>query len=659
MLAIGAPLRIVGLCLLCAALFAVADGAVVHAQAPPGFEKGADAPKPWQPFPEYAPIAWSPTEDALCWVVKGSELVSANESESLLGVGSGVRLDEPTIPRSELWLASLSNGSTRLLGVLAGWYSAPTFSADGRNVYVAESEIAFSPDNGRSTGAKGPDVDGTWRSVRIHLDTGRREVLESRNGRFRRSQLERLPLRRCDCSPNGLWLAAPLLSPERLAIFALEPFRLVMERDNMDWTRWSPDSRRIVGFLGGDTPGIVELKGADWNTTTFVYPTPRLAQPITWERGGVGWFAGLFVQQPKASGSFEPSRLDVLRFSAADAPPRTIHSAPLVADGELKPGVGYFAVDDIDDTLVVSIAREGPSSRFEAIGIEDPSANSSWRTMEHQELLHGLAIGAPAFSHDVRWLAFRFGVSEPAAPVAVLRQDSRRLSMLLVQDAQAFKAFGILQESLRKLLRRPRTNSSPFRLGRPPSPPTDSAPTSPREPLGLFDPPKELAKRETETRSAIDRICQEGLEALRRTAGRSRTLVAQRYFDEQRLLFLYQRQAFPEALAAIEELDRSLNAADGVRYRRALEILRAQCMIGAGQLHQARRELARLRRPSQAGPRPTAIDHEARLLGVDSVGEASTAPLDPLEERLNMLEASLSADTGPALPNVRHRIFSE
>lgn len=595
--------------------------------------------------------AWSPQEDQLAYLCAAGGEENWLISDWLFGTPEKKRPPEqPPVFQLRIWDARSSRDV--LIDQVRGVFSRPGWAPDGQSL----AYVRFEPDDAavwshlwqqlQQVRLESPDqiwdalmgeeeVDGHLTLVRRYRD-GRSESLEQKTGAFPARQLAALPWLAPAWTNDGLTLAAPWVGPIQTMVLALDKSRVEHRFDWHIFPSWASEGEQLALFRIDGQRGWTVTDRNTWPVPRFLQPASFVSDSAIWDPKGGGFWAAVqtsgLLREP---GNNEPF-LSVMRVSIKGQGQQEIRSFSL---GRNPMAVASLTFDPRASTLFCSLYADGMTPECHAIHAESGRVQRTWHPLMEGEDDRGILFGAIEVSSSGDMLAFRYGVPDWSAPLAIYDLKRQRCTVLASNRELTAKALWVFTESAGRLVRElPPQTVSPYKSNELLQAWQRRTRIQPAYwLLDLFDRPETQAKREPIATERLNALAEYGL-ALTQTQ-KERTGPFGRSVQETELLFQYITQDYKRALESANQLARSPNiSAD---HRQALLTIACQCALVLGHRDWVRQTLERLiaERTAQLR-RYEDLDSrwELQLLGVgDDNVPTSSEGRDPLLDRLGSL----------------------
>jgi hypothetical protein len=545
----------------------------------------------------YPPLAWSPDGRWLAYtqpsrpaadVLAPGWIFGTDDDPSPEPRRPGPAAGSAGIPY-RLWATQAETGVSVLLQESRGPLSAPGWNPDG-------SALAF--------GRLVPEGEGRARyEVVIQDAPERRRVLRAWPAEEVGPRSAGLAATAVAWSPDGRYLAVPVLRPSGLAIVRADTGEAVRQVPGAFSPSWSPDGSKLAYYRDDGTEGLYCANARQFESRLVLdLSDARRSSAPVWSPDGQS--LAVARRLPTAGGTTQVALVRVRVDSGAVEPVKD----SLFADGRplgraLTFSGASFGLDRMNEHL------------FSTTWAEDKPHQISWYLPARREPRKNfnpveggglVPLGALAVMPAGTMLAMRVGPAGAPSPVALCEPERERLIPLVPDDAARAEWLGVLIGAARDLLRDP-----------------DQCPRAMLDGTAidratLLPAPGEVAP-DTPLAIRLRHLARVGRPLCDRPSDAPPADEALRaLLDEARLFFDYLSEDYASALSSLEAFEPRATGPDP-RWR--LMGLRAQIYLGLKDSERARGALAYLR---AARPEP------ARRIEQTPAGPVLT-PADPAD----------------------------
>ncbi len=519
----------------------------------------------------HTPLGWSPDGRWLAYVTE------APPADLNLKPGWLFRNDGPGIwerPRGaarsyQLWVSRFDNSASILIEESPLPIGSPGWSPDGRSLgYV---RIVERP--------RGQEPAGLRLEVVLREGLERKRVVHSHPMKELPPEADRLPGQAVVWSPDGHHLALPQVDPPGTLIIQAGNGRVVRFIDDAFLPAWSGDGGKLAYFVRGESDQLTvsEVNGGIPRTLLDV---GQAGQAPVWTRDSSGLLA--MVHKTNRQGDRPPTeRLELVRVQVETGMVDSIRSLSTESSPvRQRPVQGTsFAIDRDGENLFHTIAVEGQPRQLAWYQVRDGVPYKNFAPIDMN-----MTMGSLSVSPDGGHLAFRVGEPEFRLPPVVLDLHAGNTATFLVPDDQARMAWiGFLAHHANRLLQ-----TSWLTADR-------NAPVA--RPIRL--PVRGEVAENSELSLRLRRLGRLGRPLCNRPADAPPLDAAQdRMLAEARLFFDMLREDYPSAGFSLDRLE---NLVESRQQRRALLGVRAQILLGEGEMDAAERTIRYLRDTSRSG----------------------------------------------------------
>ncbi len=390
-------------------------------------------------------------------------------------------------------------------------------------------------------------------------------------------------------SPEGRYLAAPILEPVGLAVVNVESGKSAYDLNGASRAAWSPDGARLAYFRDANPPvlEVLDVRSGEKTVLTEAPESEHFPAPV-WSPDGesvmfVAWNRG--EAKPGGGGADKPGpeagglklvfeRRDVAQGKRELA--TELSHPPIASEKDLKAISLGFDVEG--SQLFYAIAQEGKEVGIHWVYLRRQEARKLFNPFENSRLVRDLAV-CP-LPNSVQ-LAIRFGPLDRPTPPALCDPDSEVLRPMVPDDETRAAWILSILSAMSQVL-----TSSVDVFGEPEPMPTQlPMPGDINASHPAFFRLRELAQQ---GRPLCDRPAD--------AAPPSPELAS--LLEEARLVFSYLLGEYPQALAAVEAREERVSTRDE---RLRLMGLRAQIYVGMDQVDRASAIVERLRKQMSSG----------------------------------------------------------
>ena len=389
----------------------------------------------------FAPPVWSPNGCEVLWLTETGEAQLLFPAGWLFGplAESKAGLQQRKRARSQLWIASRTHRSPRLVIETRGTLSTPAWAPDGKSLAYTLFEPTLQQPMPR---ADSPVLIPGVLSLRRTHRVGKTEVLYRQAGAFPADELSRLHYQRTAWSANGLYLAAAWCHPERLLVYSLSQKRLETELHDACLPSWSPDGSYLACVHTDEEVEIRLIPVGHWTAAIHAAHAQGVRQPAWWEGHGQALYVGRRRLVPnKNVGRQAGGQMEIVRVAVSDFSQRVVHQVDLSHKLESEPSGCSFAFDEANETLFVTAWQDSPfPTMVEWVSLTSGRVHRIWNPIDPSVSDRQIPIGGLAVPPDGGVLAFRFGGPHWGAPLAILEAGQSRVAHLVAGETSRMSA---------------------------------------------------------------------------------------------------------------------------------------------------------------------------------------------------------------------------
>lgn len=363
-------------------------------------------------------------------------------------------------------------------------------------------------------------------------------------------------------SQDGRYLAVPRLTlAPALSVIRADTGQVLKTLEAAAWPAWSPDGTRLAFIVTKPTVSL-QILDTSFGPPRQIVELGQTFQPPAWSRDGKSVLA-VARRTAEPGGRLPTRQVDLLaaRLDARTVDTLLVLAADLGGKDKATRSVS-FAVDGDGNDLFYTDALQGQPS---VIVWARP------RTKETVDRFHpiafGISAGSLALSPAGLQLAARLGPHAGGATVGVWDVASRQWNSIVADETVRQEWVSMLVAAARKVLQA--------------SLPRAAVGGVPVERPTLLPVPGEMPEK-AETTALLRRIGRTGRPLCDAPSGSPSADVSK---AEARLFFDVLREDFRSALVSLDALDGAAGSADD---RLRLLCVRAQVLLGAGDVERAR-----------------------------------------------------------------------
>lgn len=481
----------------------------------------------------------------------------------------------------------------------------------------------------------------------VRRRSGQTDILHETKADFLAAHILLLPWSSPSWSGDGLLLAVGWCSPWETLVLNVETGKIQHRFPGVVMPSWSPTSEQLAMYRVDGQRGFVVTNKSFWPEPRMVQPMEFASEPVVWDPKGGGNFWTVYqhdlnVPRGNLTAPGDGKQLSVVRGSADDASRAEIRAFGL---GKNTTSAASLCFDHRTNDLLLSAYAEGFAPAFHLLHAETGAQTRIWHPLGEEDSDAPILIGGQRISATTGLAAFRYGVPDWSAPLALYDLKSREVQFIVPTEESAAPGLWSLAEATGRLVRKlPPQAKSPFGVGKFLSPSQRMRNVDPIEwPLDLFNRPQ-TQPEEDPAQQRIHNLAGYGLAILKQLPS-----VKSDRLREAEIFFRYSRQEYAAAFDGIQALLRQSNLAPA--RKQVLSAVACQCAVATGNRDWARDVLTELIHERTALLRRT-MDFDAhRELQLLGVNDNSTPPSpatgtdldDPLLDRLRSLWDHLQA----------------
>lgn len=606
----------------------------------------------------FSPPSWSPDGNELAYICAAGHEADWFPPDWPFRSTDGPAPAASARVRSQVRVWNAEKGTDKLLDETEGVFSNVAWRPDGQSLTYLRFEPKrrgewstlrkrlddlpiLTPDDLWDALQSPDQVEGTLALILRRRDGGK-ITLHQETTQFKAAHLVALPWLSPAWSPDGLLIAAPWCSPLQTLIFDFEKNEVIQRFEGTVLPSWSPNGEQLCVFRIEGRRGYAVTDRTTWFEPGLVQPVDFVNEPALWDPKGSGNFWACYQHEAiSRQGPIEDpgqvQQLSVMRISSNGSFRHQVHAFNLA---RRTASASWLTFDPNSNSLLFCANAGGVPVNIHELHAEFGDPQRIWHPLGDEEADSPILLGGQRKSPAHNLLAYRFGIPDWSAPLALYDLKRSENRVLATNRETAVPALWVIAEATARLVRKlPPQAKSPYRVSENTflSPRRRLEQTPPLDwTLDLFNRPKTQDEQDESVRNRIEELAGFGLEILK---GMPREQSPQ--MQEAEIFFRYARREYQQTFDLIQA---HLRQAELPPDRAAaLSAVACQCAMATGNRDWARgvlRELLaerskRLSRTEDVNPR-----RELQLLGIGDDRLPLTGKEefnDPLFDRLRSL----------------------